>query len=53
MNIPRPKTAYSTINNLLYKSYLPNIIYSAIEVGVFDQLAQKAMSCVELSKVLT
>jgi hypothetical protein len=52
MNIPRPKTAYSTINNLLYKSYLPNIIYSAIEVGVFDQLAQKAMSCVELSKVL-
>lgn len=52
MKVPKTKTAYSKINNLLYKSYLPNIINSAIEVGIFDQLNQKSMSCIELSKIL-
>ena len=43
------KTAYSEINNLLYKSHLPNIINSAIEVGLFEALQGKSLSCVQLS----
>ncbi|PCH70732.1 MAG: hypothetical protein COC06_03515 [Bacteroidales bacterium] len=50
MNLPATKTAFSKINNLFYKSYLPNIIYSAIEVGVFDVLSNQALSCIDLSK---
>lgn len=50
MNLPATKTAFSKINNLLYKSYLPNIINSAIEVGVFDVLSEQALSYTDLSK---
>jgi len=52
MNLPIVKTAYSEINNLLYSSYLPNIINSAIDVGVFDSLSKRALSCVNLSEEL-
>ncbi|WP_321281915.1 methyltransferase dimerization domain-containing protein [Marinifilum fragile] len=52
MDIIKTKTAYSQVNNLLFKSYLPNIIYSAIEVGIFDQLAKGPKSCVQLAKLL-
>ncbi|PXY02074.1 hypothetical protein DF185_05365 [Marinifilum breve] len=52
MDIITTKTAYSQVNNLLFKSYLPNIIYSAIEVGIFDQLAKGPKSCVQLAKLL-
>lgn len=50
MNLPIVKTAYSEINNLLYKSYLPNIVNAAIEVGVFDVLSNKVLSCADLTK---
>ena len=50
MNLPQVQTAYSEINNLLYKSYLPNIINSAIEGGLFEALQGKSLSCVQLSK---
>lgn len=52
MNLPIVKTAYSEINNLLYSSYLPNIINSAIDIGVFDSLSKRASSCVYLSEEL-
>lgn len=52
MNIPTLTSAYSQINNLLYKSYLPKIINTAIETGVFDELSNKALSFSELSKEL-
>lgn len=52
MKLPRTKTAYSEIHNLLYKSYLPNIIHTAIETGIFEQLAMESMSCAKLSNVL-
>ncbi|TKG97004.1 methyltransferase domain-containing protein [Puteibacter caeruleilacunae] len=48
MQLPVLKSAFSTINNLLYKSYIPNILKSAIEIGIFDALSGKAMSCNEL-----
>lgn len=52
MKLPETKTAYSEIHNLMYKSYLPNIIYAAIETGIFEQLAMEPMSCEKLSDVL-
>lgn len=50
MNIPTLASAYSQINNLLYKSYLPKIINTAVEIGVFDILSNKDLSFKELSK---
>lgn len=52
MKLPRIKTAYSEIHNLLFKSYLPNIIHVAIETGIFEQLAKESMSCKKLSEEL-
>ncbi|WP_421919417.1 methyltransferase family protein [Marinifilum sp.] len=50
-NTATPKTAYSEINNLVYRSYLPNIISAAIDIGVFDELRYKPMSCAQITDV--
>lgn len=52
MKLPKLKSAYSKINNLMYKSYLPNIIKSAIEIGLFDLLKNKVLNCDEISSEL-
>lgn len=52
MDITILNAAYSEINNLLYKSYLPKIINTAIEIGVFKTLSRKGFSFRELSKEL-
>ncbi|MBI9068266.1 MAG: hypothetical protein JEZ09_13315 [Salinivirgaceae bacterium] len=41
---------FGEIHNLLFKSYLPNIINAAVEVSVFDTLLDNAMSFAELSQ---
>ena len=46
----KPISAFSEINNLLYKSHLPNIINAAIDVGIFEALSDNAMSCKALSE---
>jgi hypothetical protein len=43
---------FSSISNLLYKSHLPKIIHTAIEVGVFKLLAKGSRSCQDISDAL-
>lgn len=52
MKLPVLSSPYSQINNLLYKSYLPKVINSAIEIGVFDVLSNRALSLEEIAKEL-
>jgi len=44
---------FSTINNLLYKSYLPKIINAALEIGLFELLDGGAKTCKEISESLS
>jgi hypothetical protein len=44
------KVGFGEIHNLLYKSYLPNIINAAVEVSVLETLSDGAMSFAELSQ---
>ncbi len=41
MNIPTLNSHYSKLNNLLYLSYIPKVINAAIEIKLFEILAQK------------
>lgn len=43
---------FGEIHNLLYKSYLPNIINAAVEVSVFETLLSGALSDIELAEKL-
>ena len=52
MKLPVLNSPYSQINNLLYKSYLPKIINSAIETGLFDAVSGKSLSLEEVAKEL-
>ena len=52
MKLPVLNSPYSQINNLLYKSYLPKIINSAIETGLFDALSGKSLALDEVAKEL-
>ncbi len=44
MNIPKLHSPYSKLNNLLYVSYLPKVINTAIEENIFEVLADKGFS---------
>ena len=48
MNIPTIQTSYSTLNNLLYLSYLPKVINAALEVQLFEILSKKTASLDEI-----
>ena len=52
MKLPVLNSPYSQINNLLYKSYLPQIINSAVETGLFDALSGKSLSLRDLAQEL-
>ncbi|UZJ40731.1 acetylserotonin O-methyltransferase [Prosthecochloris sp. SCSIO W1101] len=52
MKLPVLNSPYSQINNLLYKSYLPQIINSAVEAGLFDVLSGKSLSLRDVAKEL-
>jgi len=52
MKLLQVTSPYSTIHNLLCKSYLPNIISAALSIGIFDQLSKKEMSCSALADIL-
>ena len=41
---------FGEIHNLLFKSYLPNIINAAIEVSVFETLMNESLNYIELSE---
>jgi len=44
MNLPTLQAPYSTINNLLYLSYLPKVINAAVEAQFFEILSEKPRS---------
>jgi predicted transcriptional regulator len=46
------KVGFGEIHNLLYKSYLPNIINAAVEVSIFETLTNESLNYVELAKKL-
>ncbi|MEA3505513.1 MAG: hypothetical protein U9R32_10030 [Bacteroidota bacterium] len=46
------KIGFGEIHNLLFKSYLPNIINAAVEVSVFETLMNESLSYIELAKKL-
>jgi hypothetical protein len=44
MDIPALKTPYSSINNLLYMSYLPKLINAAADINLFETLSGNSFS---------
>ncbi|MFA5419066.1 MAG: methyltransferase dimerization domain-containing protein [Bacteroidales bacterium] len=52
MNIPTLTSRYSAINDLMYKSYLPKIINTAIDVNLFETLSGEKLSLNEISEKL-
>lgn len=48
MKIPTLHSAYSKINNLLYKSYLPNIINAALDIEIFETLSGRSLTLSEI-----
>ncbi len=44
MNIPVLETSFNGLNNLLYKSYLPKIINTAVDAGIFEELSNTPMN---------
>jgi hypothetical protein len=53
MTLPNLASDYRDINNLLYMSYLPKIINTAVDTGLFETLSERAMSLETLSAALT
>jgi SAM-dependent methyltransferase len=47
--LQRPKSTFRETNNLIHKSYLPQIILTAMDVGIFDALYERPMSASEVS----
>jgi len=43
MNIPQITTSFRPLNDMLYQGYAPNVISTAIELGLFDALAEEPM----------
>ncbi|MBN1768468.1 MAG: hypothetical protein JW842_08145 [Prolixibacteraceae bacterium] len=44
MDIPTLETSYSSINNLLYMSYLPKVINAAADINLFETLSGNSLS---------
>ena len=49
MNIPQIKTSFRPLNDILYEGYAPNVISTAMELGLFDVLAEGAMNASALA----
>lgn len=49
MKIPLLKSSSKTIMDLMYQSYIPGILNTAIEVGVFEALSKNELSLSRLS----
>jgi hypothetical protein len=52
MNISETIASYAPISSLLYKSQVPQILNTAVEVGVFEILNQENLSAEDISKKL-
>ena len=49
MKLPKLKTKFSKINNLLYISFLPQIINTAIEIELFETISEDHLTVEEIS----
>ena len=49
MNIPQLKANYRPLDEILYQGYAPNVISTAMELGLFDALAEEPMDASTLS----
>ncbi|TAJ09289.1 methyltransferase domain-containing protein [Marinilabiliaceae bacterium JC017] len=49
MKLPEPQSTFSKLNNLLYLSYLPCIINTAIDISLFDILSENKFTLSELT----
>lgn len=52
MNIPKIKTKFRLLNDILQQGYAPNVINTAMELGLFDALAEESMDARRLSAKL-
>ena len=52
MNIPQLKANYRPLDEILYQGYAPNVISTAMELGLFDALAEEPMDAPTLSAKL-
>ena len=43
MNIPELKSNFRELNEILYRGYAPNVISTAMELGLFDVLSEEPM----------
>jgi len=49
MKIPQIKTSFRPLDDILYQGYVPNVISTAMELGLFDVLAEGAMNASALA----
>jgi len=49
MNIPEIKSNFRELDNILYVGYAPNVISTAMELGIFDALFEEPMDAHTLS----
>ncbi|NQE04990.1 hypothetical protein C5S32_03870 [ANME-1 cluster archaeon GoMg1] len=52
MNIPQIKTRFQPLSDMLHQGYVPNVINTAMELGLFDALAEGAMDAHSLAAKL-
>ncbi len=52
MNIPQLKANYRPLDEILYQGYAPNVISTAMVLGLFDALAEEPMNANTLSAKL-
>jgi predicted O-methyltransferase YrrM len=44
MNIPKLKSNFRELDDILYSGYVPNVISTAMELGLFDALSEEPMN---------
>lgn len=49
MELPQIKTSCRRIDNMLYQGYVPRVVRTSLEVGLFDALTEGAMDAKKLS----
>ena len=52
MNIPQIKTRFQPLSDMLHQGYTPNVINTAMELGLFDALAEEPMDARRLAAKL-
>ena len=51
MNIPEIESNFRELDDILYREYVPNVISTAMELGLFDALFEEPMDARTLSHI--